>query len=162
MARYVFPAFEVTDMPLNAITKACNTLRLRMNSYIAMLIDAVLLPCRRSTDAGLFSNGAHEYVCSFRTESVGTPTGSEEAADRMVPKQPLHFGPDPRFPGRINYNLRKLSELPHHLLESRMISELKSSVRTHCTRNHFNSIFYRANFYSQDGCSIAILHPSWL
>jgi len=47
----------------------------------------------------------------------------------MVPKQPLHFGPDPRVPGRLNYNLRKLSELPHHLLKSGMISELKSSVR---------------------------------
>ena len=54
---------------------------------------------------------------------------NDEAADRMVPNQPLHFGPDPRFPGRLNYNLRKLSELPHHLLKSGMISELKSSVR---------------------------------
>jgi len=48
----------------------------------------------------------------------------------MVPKQPLHFGADARCPGRLNYNLRKLSELPHHLLHSGMISELKSSVRT--------------------------------
>jgi len=47
----------------------------------------------------------------------------------MVPKQPLHFGPDPRFPERLNYNLRKLSELPHHLLHSGMITDLKSNVR---------------------------------
>jgi len=64
----------------------------------------------------------------YRPRSLGSPPGNDEAADRMVPKQPLHFGPDPRFPGRLNYNLRKLSELPHHLLESRMINELKSSV----------------------------------
>jgi len=49
----------------------------------------------------------------------------------MVPKQPLHFGADARCPGRLNYNLRKLSELPHHLLQSGMISELKNDVRTH-------------------------------
>lgn len=55
-------------------------------------------------------------------------TFEDESADRMVPKQPLQFGPDPRYPGRLNYNLRKLSELPHHLLESGMISELKSLV----------------------------------
>ena len=65
----------------------------------------------------------------FRPRSVGTLPGNDEVADRMVPKQPLHFGPDPRVPGRLNYNLRKLSELPHHLLKSGMISELKSSVR---------------------------------
>jgi len=46
----------------------------------------------------------------------------------MVPKQPLHFGPDPRAPCRLNYNLRKLSELPHHLLQSGRIGELKSNV----------------------------------
>jgi len=67
----------------------------------------------------------------YRTRSVGTPPGSEETADRMVPKQPLHFGADARCPGRLNYNLRKLSELPHHLLQSGMISELKNDVRTH-------------------------------
>jgi len=59
----------------------------------------------------------------------------------MVPKQPLHFGADARCPGRLNYNLRKLSELPHHLLHSGMISELKSSVRTaqqvHHHHHHF-------------------------
>jgi len=63
-----------------------------------------------------------------RTGSVGTTPGNDEAADRMVPKQPLHFGPDSRFPGRLNYNLRKLSELPHQLLKSGMINELKSNV----------------------------------
>jgi len=46
----------------------------------------------------------------------------------MVPKQPLHFGPDPRAPGRLSYNLRKLSELPHQLLGSGRIGELKTNV----------------------------------
>ena len=83
----------------------------------------------------------------YRPRSLGSPPGNDEAADRMVPKQPLHFGPDPRFPGRLNYNLRKLSELPHHLLESRMINELKSSVsscveeETHTHTQPFDWIF---------------------
>lgn len=52
----------------------------------------------------------------------------EAEADRMVPKQPLDFGPDPNHPGKLNYNLRKLSELPYHLIASRLTLDLKSQV----------------------------------
>lgn len=52
----------------------------------------------------------------------------EAEADRMVPKQPLDFGPDPNHPGKLNYNLRKLSELPYHLIASRLTVDLKSQV----------------------------------
>lgn len=52
----------------------------------------------------------------------------ESKADRKVSGQPLHFGHDSHHPSTLNYNLRKLSELPYHLLESKMVPELMSQV----------------------------------
>lgn len=52
----------------------------------------------------------------------------ESKADRKVSGQPLHFGHDSHHPSSLNYNLRKLSELPYHLLESQMVRELMSQV----------------------------------
>jgi len=49
-----------------------------------------------------------------------------DMADRKVPLQPLILGTDPM----VVYNLRKLSELPYHLLESRQYLVLKREVRT--------------------------------
>jgi len=51
-----------------------------------------------------------------------------DEADRKVPLQPLQFGPDPHDPWIVNYNQRKLSELPYHLLESKHLVDLKSEV----------------------------------
>jgi len=48
----------------------------------------------------------------------------KDAADRKVPLQPLILGNDPT----VVYNLRKLSELPYHLLESRQCLVLKQEV----------------------------------
>jgi len=45
-------------------------------------------------------------------------------ADRKVPLQPLILGTHPS----VVYNLRKLSELPYHLLESRQYLVLKREV----------------------------------
>lgn len=53
---------------------------------------------------------------------------AETHADRKVSSQPLHFGPDPHNPNTLNYNLRKLSELPYHLLESNMVKDLQRQV----------------------------------
>jgi len=47
-----------------------------------------------------------------------------DVADRKVPLQPLILGKDPV----VIYNLRKLSELPYHLLESRQYLLLKQEV----------------------------------
>ena len=47
-----------------------------------------------------------------------------DAADRKVPLQPLILGTDPV----VVYNLRKLSELPYHLVESRQYLVLKQEV----------------------------------
>ena len=60
----------------------------------------------------------------------GTEDPRECAEDRKVPDQPLHFGLDPQQSGtnKLNYNLRKLSELPCHLLEGRMFVDLKYRV----------------------------------
>ena len=50
-------------------------------------------------------------------------------ADRMVPPQPLVFGIDSlAIEAKVIYNLRKLSELPHHLVMSRMNFELNKQV----------------------------------
>ena len=68
-------------------------------------------------------------------------TSPESKADRKVPLQPLIFGQPrasgkgqlifgkaPRRPQHILYNLRKLSELPHHLTLSHRIQDLKREV----------------------------------
>jgi len=53
-----------------------------------------------------------------------------DVADRKVPLQPLILGTHPT----VIYNLRKLSELPYHLLESRQYLVLKQEVMcVHCT-----------------------------
>ena len=52
----------------------------------------------------------------------------ESEADRKVPPQPLQFDRDPRRPWKTRYNLRKLGELPFHLIESRRYSDLKQEV----------------------------------
>ncbi len=52
----------------------------------------------------------------------------ESLADRKVPPQPLIFHRDPNNPEKVSYNLRKLSELPYHLLVSKRISDLKTEV----------------------------------
>ena len=56
-------------------------------------------------------------------------------ADRKVPLQPLVFGLQTNVGLRhrnsgvsIRYNLRKLSELPHHLIESKRFAELRDEV----------------------------------
>jgi len=51
-----------------------------------------------------------------------------DMADRKVPLQPLILGKDPV----VIYNLRKLSELPYHLLESRQYLVLKREVLYLC------------------------------
>ena len=52
----------------------------------------------------------------------------QSLADRKVPPQPLVFNQDPTT-GKVMYNLRKLSELPYHLLLSRRVAtEMKSEV----------------------------------
>ena len=55
-------------------------------------------------------------------------TRREQEADRMVKKQPLSFGVDPEDSKRLMYNLRKLAELPHHLIASRNFFDLKNQV----------------------------------
>lgn len=59
---------------------------------------------------------------------MSTKRRPQDEADRKVPLQPLLFGPDSNDPEKINYNLRKLSELPYHLLESRQFNDLKKEV----------------------------------
>ena len=46
--------------------------------------------------------------------------GNEDAKDRFVAPQPLMFGK--------NYNLRKLMQLPHHLLQLSDMDNLKSEA----------------------------------
>ena len=57
-------------------------------------------------------------------------TKLESEANRMVPKQPLEFTEKTvhHQAKRLPYNLRKLSELPYHLVKSRRISDLKQEV----------------------------------
>ncbi|XP_022788384.1 NACHT domain- and WD repeat-containing protein 1-like [Stylophora pistillata] len=51
--------------------------------------------------------------------------GKKMAMDRLVPKQPLMFDVSEDKP---IFNLRKLSELPHHLLHSKQIEKLKQDT----------------------------------
>ena len=48
----------------------------------------------------------------------------------MVPEQPLEFSEHSvhHQAKRLRYNLRKLSELPYHLVKSRRITDLKQEV----------------------------------
>ena len=58
--------------------------------------------------------------------NIKTPEGLE---DRKVPSQPLVFGKSiSEQSSEENFNLRKLSELPHHLLMSRMYVDLEQTV----------------------------------
>lgn len=59
---------------------------------------------------------------------MSTRRKENDLADRKVPLQPLSYGPDPHSPGKMIYNLRKLSELPYHLFESRQYQVLKQEV----------------------------------
>ena len=50
-------------------------------------------------------------------------------ADRKAPVQPLILGIDTtKTPHKVRYNLRKLSELPYHLIESKRYTDLRSEV----------------------------------
>jgi NACHT domain- and WD repeat-containing protein len=60
---------------------------------------------------------------------MSTRRKETDLADRKVPVQPLSYGPDPHVPGKMTYNLRKLSELPFHLFESRQFLVLRQEVR---------------------------------
>jgi len=69
------------------------------------------------------------FKYSFKQlQCLSQETRKLKEADRKVPDQPLHFGVDTLRPGVLNYNLRKLSELPYYLVESRMFNDLKSKV----------------------------------
>jgi NACHT domain- and WD repeat-containing protein len=54
------------------------------------------------------------------------------AANRKVPEQPLHF--TDVLTGQVSrYNLRKLSELPYHLLRAHRYQQLFADVSMKCT-----------------------------
>ena len=46
----------------------------------------------------------------------------------MMPEQPLQFSTNPSQPKRLRYNIRKLSELPFHLVKCRQSNTLKQEV----------------------------------
>ena len=54
--------------------------------------------------------------------------GQEDLADRKVPLQPLWYSHSTTSGHRISFNLRKLSELPYHLIESRRFLDLHQEV----------------------------------
>ena len=65
-----------------------------------------------------------------------------DVADRKVPLQQLILGKGPN----VVYNLRKLSELPYHLLESRQYLVLKKEVIRFCCLLVFSLSLAKARF----------------
>ena len=65
----------------------------------------------------------------FPLPSIGL-TRLESEASRLAPEQPLEFTEHTihHQAKRLHYNLRKLSELPFHLVKSRRITDLKQFV----------------------------------
>jgi len=77
-------------------------------------------------------------------ELMGIRGKENDAADRKVPLQPLILGKHPV----VVYNLRKLSELPYHLLESRQYLVLKQEVRSFvCTYVMVHYLCSSSTFY---------------
>ena len=75
--------------------------------------------------------GGHCKPFNYSTKQLqlmSTKRRPKDEADRKVPLQPLIFGPDSEDPEKINYNLRKLSEMPYHLVESHQFNDLKKEV----------------------------------
>ena len=76
------------------------------------------------------------YVCNDKQLPWMKGKNREGAEDRKVPLQPLVYGQsdklligsDIALAEKPNYNLRKLCELPFHLLESKMYVDLKDQV----------------------------------
>lgn len=63
----------------------------------------------------------------LKTLSVKGRT-EDDQADRKVPLQPLWYSLNSPCGKKISYNLRKLSEMPYHLIESRRFLDLHSQV----------------------------------
>ena len=62
---------------------------------------------------------------AIQVQQLGLPKAESEA-DRKVPMQPLQFAGEGQK--KVRYNLRKLSELPYHLVNSRRVADLKREV----------------------------------
>lgn len=62
---------------------------------------------------------------SIQVQQLGLPMAESEA-DRKVPMQPLQFACEGQK--KVRYNLRKLSELPFHLVNCRRVADLKREV----------------------------------
>ena len=77
---------------------------------------------------GLHSNMS-EYFLGKWSDGAKKPFadkgGNKIAMDRLVPKQPLMFDVNDDKP---IFNLRMLSELPHHLLHSKQVEKLKQNT----------------------------------
>lgn len=67
---------------------------------------------------------------------VGGRDKLEDEADRKVPRQPLVLGEITDYVARgcrrVPFNLRKLSELPNHLIESKRVTDLYKEVGRGC------------------------------
>ena len=73
---------------------------------------------------GTWGGGKCKPFTYSATQSALIDGKENDVADRKVPLQPLVLGTHPA----VVYNLRKLSELPYHLLESRQHLVLKQEV----------------------------------
>lgn len=69
------------------------------------------------------------YKCTENIQKLmSTKRKEADQADRKVPVQPLWYSSENYSRTKINYNLRKLSELPYHLIESKRFIDLHSDV----------------------------------
>ncbi|ESO83266.1 hypothetical protein LOTGIDRAFT_236714 [Lottia gigantea] len=71
-----------------------------------------------------------EYFRGIWVDKPKPYAGNDKGADRLLSPQPLYFepeNPNPSGSDRV-YNLRKLNELPYHLLSSQQNSLLKSET----------------------------------
>ena len=77
---------------------------------------------------GIHSN-ISEYFLGKWSDGTKKPfadkSGKKMSMDRLIPKQPLMFDANDEKP---IFNLRKLSELPHHLLHSNQLRTLKEET----------------------------------
>ena len=77
---------------------------------------------------GIHSNMSEYFLGDWSDgvkKSYVDKEGKKMAVDRLVPKQPLMFDVSEEKP---IFNLRKLSEVPHHLLHSKQIDKLKQDT----------------------------------
>ena len=100
-----------------------------INWYHRQFIEVARERCLGAKQAvGIHSNMSEYFLGKWSDgtkKSFVDKSGKKMSMDRLVPKQPLMFDANDEKP---IFNLRKLSELPHHLLHSNQLQTLKKET----------------------------------